>query len=243
MSTWQTSPWTFANLQTHGFEEIDKSTICAVDDGKGRAFIVCVYTRDLNGAMLTRFADHVIHKDGSAQWPRTKGQSVVSKRGGKKQSGGMLMYGTHTLFGVNATKEGLPAHWQPAVFLPSGGTDMSGLYDIMGQFAARMTQLECSITPVIGEERRRQINMMDPSSRHRMHKDCDALSLSITSSYAVVPHDDSGIINESILFANRFGSMPPGHAWHFVVAGKIFRLPDVCASRGYSFSLGLVNCN
>lgn len=215
--------WTLEALQEHGFKMIEKSTICAVADGTGRAFVVCVYTRQVDGEIMRGFANQVFGSNGSILHRDVAGQSVVSRRGNKSQFGRMLMYGTHTLYGVNASKLGLPSHWQPAVYMPCA---QPRTYDKMGRFATHMSWLENTITPAIGEKRRLQIDELDPTRRHRMSTDCDGLSLSITSGYAIGPHDDSGIINEAILFLNRDGPMPANHAWLFVAAGVIFKLPN-----------------
>jgi len=57
--------WTSRNLFANGFEMVDKNTICAVDDGEGRAFIVCIYTRAVNANTLTDFADYVLNTRGA----------------------------------------------------------------------------------------------------------------------------------------------------------------------------------
>lgn len=218
--------WTLEALLVQGFKMIEKSTICAVADGTGRAFVVCVYTRQVDGEIMRSFANQVFGGDGSILHRDVAGQSVVSRRGNKSQTGRMLMYGTHTLYGVNASKLGLPSHWQPAVYMPCATGIQPRTYDKLGRFATHMSRLENTITPAIGEKRRLQIDELDPTRRHRMSTDCDGLSLSITSGYAIGPHDDSGIINEAILFLNRDGPMPPNHAWLFVAAGVIFKLPN-----------------
>lgn len=222
---WEHTQWTSRNLLANGFELVDRNTICAVDDGEGRAFIVCIYTRGVNATTLTDFADYVLNTRGAVH-KHVAGQSIVHKRGSKKQDGHMLMYGTHNLFGINATHEGLSPHWQPAAYLPSGERDEL-LYTKLRTLAAHMSALEKSFTPIVADVRRRLFDHMDPKKRHRITDGCNGPALSITIGYVVGPHDDSGVSNEAILFTNRDGPMPAGHAWLFAIAGTIFVLPNV----------------
>lgn len=221
---WEKTKWTSRTLLQHGFDAVNHNIICAVRDGTGRAFILCVYTRDIDGTALSDLGEYALKRDGTILRRGVAGQSIVDKRGTKRQNGRMLMYGTHNLYGINATREGLPSHWQPAAYLPSG-TKNPILYTKLKALARHMSSLEEHLTPAVAASRRAQLDDMDPAKTHRICNECAGPALSLTTGYVVSPHDDSGINNEAILFVNRDGPMPFGHEWSFAVAGMILQLP------------------
>jgi hypothetical protein len=88
-----------------------------------------------------------------------------------------------------------------------------------------MTTAEKIVTPAAAQLRKELAQKYDGHRQHRIADACDGFSLSVTASYVVGPHDDSGLANEFILFANRHGALPDGHAWLFAVGGCILELP------------------
>ena len=140
------------------------------------------------------------------------------------QSGRMLMYGSKPNFGQNSAK-GATRRPHPSVYVPNGRVD-STLNGLVRRLASHCATVEALATPSISALRWYLANVHDSSGTHRMSADCAAFSLSLTSSYVVQPHDDSGLVNEFVLFANRTGAFPEGHEWMFVVAGCLLALPD-----------------
>jgi hypothetical protein len=67
----------------------------------------------------------------------------------------------------------------------------------------------------------------DPQRRHRFSMRTSAFANSLTSSFVVPPHDDSGVACEAVAFTNRNGPLPDGHEWDFAVGGHIHPLPNM----------------
>ena len=222
---WEQTCYSEANLRSQGFCKLNGPTICAVDDGQGRAFIIFVYTPDQDGTSLLTLGNYAFGPKGKVLHKNTAGQSDVSKRGGKRQCGKMLMYGSKMNFGQN-TPPGMNTQHHPLVYLPNGKPDAC-LNTYVKDLANAMTKMEKALTPAAAKARRKLARLYDPNKRHRISDSCYGFSLSLADTYVVSPHDDSGVSNEFIQFANRNGPLPPGHEWNFVVGGCILPLPHV----------------
>ena len=221
---WHVSEYTTAKLELQGFTRLTNSTIGLVEDGAGKFVIVFVYTIDVDVDPLIQLSEYALSKDDKVKHKHTAGQSLVNKRGSKLQSGRMLMYGSKPNFGQNSAK-GANRRPHPSVYVPNGRID-STLNGLVRNLASHCATMEALATPPISALRWHLANAHDSSGAHRMSGDCAAFSLSLTSSYVVQPHDDSGVANEFVLFANRTGDFPKGHEWMFVVAGCLLALPN-----------------
>lgn len=222
---WETTPYTAVALENAGFRRVRRSSIGVVDDGVGRAYVVFVYTRNIDALPVLVMGAHTLGKDDRVLRKDTAGQSETNKRGAKLQTGRMLMYGSQANYGANTEPGANPAH-HPSVYLPNGKPDVT-LNACVRRLAAHCTAIEAAVTPAIAQYRRDVADLHDPTHAHRMTDGCDAFSMSCTSSYVVQPHDDSGVVNECVLFANRTGPLPPGHEWTFVVGGHLLALPNM----------------
>ena len=79
----------------------------------------------------------------------------------------------------------------------------------------------------------------DPMQEHRFSKNTSGFAFSLTSSFVVSPHDDSGVACETIAFTNRNGKrLPEGHEWSFVVGCHIHPLPNKIGSSVVLFVKG-----
>ena len=168
--------------------------------------------------------------DGKILHRNTAGQSDVGERGNKRQDGQMLMYGTHNVYGVNATRLGLPADargkqpHRPAAYLPDKPRDYI-LNAKVQALATPMSTLEGMITPAVATQWKAEIDTLDPNKMHRISDGCDSPGLSTSRGYIVAPHPDSGVNNEGILYANCDGSLV-----QFAAAGLIVDLPQQIGS-------------
>lgn len=221
---WHQTCWTRDHLVANGFESVDKSTIFAVDDFEGKAIIVCVCTFGPSAEELFDLGRCAFGANGTVAHPDSAGQSVVGKRGAKRQGGKMLMYGTHNLFGQNAELLGQPRHWQPAAYLPDK-PPCTILNEKVRALGDVMTELEKALTPAAAQARKERFDDMDPRRMHRISDACEGPAYSLATGYVVGPHPDSSVDNEHILFGNTEGPMPAGHSWSFAIPGFILELP------------------
>ena len=219
---WHETAYTPASLRGQGFVDLNRSTICAVNDGGG-AFIICIYTVGVKPKNMLPLADYTIGHDDERLVKAVRGQSEVNTRGSKPQSGTMNMYGSWACYGERAA-HGANKAAHPAVYMPKHRSD-DRLNTMVSAWASEMADMERVKTPSSAKLRMEIAEKADPVEMHRMSKDCPAFSLSMASTYIVGPHDDSGVANEFIVFQNRTGPLPNGHEWLFTIPGFLFRLP------------------
>lgn len=224
---WARTEFTEASLLERGFTLVGHNTIVAVEDGQGRLAIKVVYITHAGPAAETalRLAEYTLDGD-KCKTPGAATQSEISKRGAKVSFGKMLMYGSTNHHGSNATRfsnGAVPTF--AGVYNPRGKVDLH-LLDLVAKHAEAMTDTERCVSPGYAAQRKALMERLDPLKEHRITPNVDATALSITSSYVVMPHDDSGKACEAIVFANRNGPLPPGHKWLFVAGGFLFALPE-----------------
>lgn len=225
---WHVSEYTIRKLERQDFRRLTKSTIGLVDDGTGYFIIVFVYTIHVDVDPLLQLSQYALSIKDQVKHKHTAGQSQVDKRGSKMQTGRMLMYGSKPNFGRNSA-EGANSKPHPSVYVPNGTPDAT-LNGLVRDLASHCAAMEADATPEMSRLRWELADAHDPTGVHRISDDCAGFSLSLTSSYVVQPHDDSGMVNECILFANRTGAFPRGHEWMFTVAGCLLALPHMLGS-------------
>ena len=225
---WHETDYTRDKLMTRGYKVVTDGLIVAVDDGKGGLAIKVVYYPDAGAAAASALELAKYAFDGDrCKTNDCVGQSVVSVRGNKAQVGRMLMYGSTNQYGVHAnnySNNTVPEF--TCVYKPNGKLDAS-LLSLVSEHADAMSALEKGVIPGYWNQRKRMMERLDPQGQHRITPNAYGTGLSLSSSYAVGIHDDSGKGCEFIVFVNRNGPLPIGHTWCFVAAGFLFALPEV----------------
>lgn len=223
---WHETSYNAVTLRAEGFVVRHTSTICAVDDGQGRAFIIGIYTVGVKPKHMLPLANYTIGHNSTRLVKNVRGQSEVNVRGSKTQSGVMNMYGSWSCYGKNSAP-GANTSPHPAVYMPNPKHPSDArLNTMVSSWASEMSHMESCMTPASARLRTDIANKADPLEMHRMSKDCPAFSLSSACNYVVGPHDDSGEANEFIIFQNRTGPLPQGHEWLFTIPGILFHLPN-----------------
>ena len=221
---WQETDWRESALTSKGFEKIEKSTIFAVEDEKGRAKVICVFTLGMGTGRLCELGEHVFRPSEHEKWSGSAGQSLVKRGPKKRQEGTMVMYGTQVVYGRNAACLGLPTTWQPGAYQVTGKRDLK-LNQLVADLGAEMTFLEEQLTPAAAQARAARLELLDYEKKHRICSNCKGTSMAMTIGYVVSPHNDSGTDNEHILFRNTDGAMPDGHSWMFAIPLFVLGLP------------------
>jgi len=229
---WHNTGWTEKHLVTNcGFLRTDDSTILAVADGMGRFAIKYVYvTMDTESEPMRElstyvFDDHGYIRDAVNPEGGLCGQSLVVRRGNKAMNHGsvMMMYGSWDCWDwPGATAKNVT---QPRIYNPTGQLDKT-LNSLVATHADHLTQYERQMIPSYAAHRDRIAALADPHRVHRISEHTTAFSVSLTSSYAIAPHNDSGMACETIGFINRSGAMPDGHEWLFAIGGHVHALPN-----------------
>ena len=233
---WHKTEYTKDKLMSRGYDLVTSGLIVAVDDGKGGLAIKVVYYPDAGNAAVTvlELAKYAwkFTASGGEQCTTKKcvGQSVVSVRGNKAQGGKMLMYGSTNHHGSNANNYSNHTVSEfTCVYNPDGKLD-AHLLSLVSEHADEMSALEKGTIPAYWDQRKAMMERLDPQGQHRITPTTYGTGLSLSSSYVVGIHDDSGKGCEFIVFVNRNGVLPAGHAWSFVAAGFLFALPEVVGS-------------
>ena len=232
-----------AFLLSKGFSYCNRSTIEAVEDGKGRYDIISIFWNEpsVDGLAMLALGDYDFNSKKVTHRPckDAAGESRVKERGDKTMSGEMYAYGSWDAFGN--TQQGLgKGKKEVRVYNPNAKVD-SYLNSLLASHVDTLTAAEREIAPSCAEARRLIADKYDPSKRHRITMECTAFSCTISVNYVTDPHDDSGArgVLEFIQFVNAKGPLPPGHKWLFVVGGCIYELPNV---KGESCIIALPAC-
>lgn len=229
---WHNTRWTEKHLvENCGFRRSDDSTILAVPDGMGRYAIKYVYvTVDTESKPMRELCSYVFDDQGRVRDAVNPdgglcGQSLVVRRGNKAMNHGsvMMMYGSWDCWDwPGATAIGVT---QPRIYNPRGQLNKT-LNSLLTTHADHLSQYERQMIPSYAAHRDRVAALTDPDSVHRISEQTTAFSVSLTSSYAIAPHNDSGMACETIGFINRNGVMPDGHEWLFAIGGHVHQLPN-----------------
>ena len=225
LQDWTQTDFTEAKL---GYTVVTSGLIVAVEDGQGGLAIKVLFYPDAGtaGGTALRLAEYTLGTGDTCKHPNTASQYDIPRRGLKAFFGKMLMYGSTNHYGCNAKafcNGAVPTF--AGVYNPRGKVDLH-LLDLVAKHSEMMTNMERYIIPEYAAQRKALMERVDPLKEHRITPNVDATALSITSSYVVMPHDDSGKACEAIVFANSNGPLPPGHKWLFVAGGFLFALPE-----------------
>ena len=102
-----------------------------------------------------------------------------------------------------------------------------------------LSALEREMIPAYAAQRDALAIETDPCREHRFSRKTSAFACSLSSSFVVSPHDDSGVACETIVFTNRNGPLrKAGHTWSFAVGGHIHPLPNEIGSSVVLFVKG-----
>jgi hypothetical protein len=187
-------------------------------------------------AVETRFEATIDEDDGQAHSRRChpknlRGEWACLERGAKVTEGPLLMHGVHRFHGVHV--EGRASEWVQR-YNPTGeGAEKSEAHraaiEKTNKHCRALQRLEETLLPEAAETRHQIATTLDPAAEFRVIKDdpaCTPFSMGMGSGYVVECHNDSGCALEGILF--QYSSeepMPEGHAWMFVAAGCLHKLP------------------
>ena len=173
---------------------------------------------------LLTLSHYIFAQDGRLR--SLAGQCIVTERGNKRMKGSMGALGSRYAYG-NAGQglgEGVK---QVRAYNPNGDRDEYAI-QLYQAHADQISRDENRLTPACGEARRQLMTAFDPDMHHRITNSCMATALSVTMSFVVAPHMDSGSQEalEFVKFINTDGPLPKGHQWNFVIAGCILELPS-----------------
>jgi len=204
----------------------------------GAASEVEVEARD---AMLALSRSRFKEAEGGTatrQAPRDPlGESAeITERGSKTFEGLMLSWGGHARR-ARGEKEKVPGRalrWADR-YGPGGKTGPKHL-EVIGhanRHARGLENLERALCPEGAAFRKALADALDSGAQFRAvapteanAADSSAFSFTISSGYAVEPHDDSGVALEVVSFVYPSSdSLPPGHEWLFAVGGCLLPLP------------------
>eukprot|EP00927_Polykrikos_kofoidii_P039894 TRINITY_DN34187_c0_g1_i1.p1 TRINITY_DN34187_c0_g1~~TRINITY_DN34187_c0_g1_i1.p1 ORF type:complete len:372 (+),score=17.20 TRINITY_DN34187_c0_g1_i1:161-1276(+) len=229
---WHKTRWTEKHLvEQCGYRRSGDSTILAVADGTGRYAIKYVYvSMDTESKPMRELSSYVFDDQGCVRDEVNPdgglcGQSLVVRRGNKAMNHGstMMMYGSWDCWDWSgATAKQVT---QPRVYNPNGRLDKT-LNSLLKTHADHLTRCERQMIPSYAAHRDRIAASVDRHRAHRISEHTTAFSVSLTSSYVISPHNDSGMACETIGFINRNGAMPDGHEWLFAIGGHVHPLPD-----------------
>ena len=223
---WQKTLWTKSHLvDSCGFTFSDQSTLLAVrkpipHTNKKYEIKYLYLNCDTDLPPLRKVADHVFLKTTTRSNKSPAGQFHVNMRGNKAMNKGcdMMVYGSRD---VIPTLKGCPSY--PGVYNPNGKVD-NELNEMVALETDSLTSLERECIPSYAEFRDQLADSLDPIKLHRITPNSSAFSTTITHSYVVSPHDDSGAASETVAFINRF-PLPAGHEWLFALGGHVHPLP------------------
>ena len=227
--------WNQQSLIRKGFTVLNQPTIVAVAVPDGRRAVQFVFLpRMPYQRALANLSHHLFDNNGKREARKTRGQTLVKRRGDKHMSGCMMMYGIKSQphNAGYAKANGLCCTLAPCLY--NVGTPVNAkLEHLWQQHLREFSNLERLHVPACAEQRKTIADGVDPGKSYRISRHCDAFACSMSKNFTIGPHDDSGIC-ESVMFINRQGRPPKGtrHEWAFAVAGHILILPetkDECA--------------
>lgn len=238
---WQHTCWTEDYLiKECRFSRVDGPTMLAVATGDSlptRYALKYIYLPMEEDLLAMRslatyvFDDNGLPREAVNGAGGLRGQSIVVRRGKKAMNMGstMVMYGSwdcwdcHGL-GTDSKPIKVKGITQPRVYNPNGAVDET-LNMLLRRHTDELNMLERQMVPSYAELRDRIAAKHDPSAVHRISERSSAFSASLTASYVIAPHNDSGLACETISFCSRTGHMPAGHEWLFAVGGHVHALP------------------
>jgi hypothetical protein len=222
-----------------GFKLCSGNTLVCVKDRSQNYAIKYVYMpleynschRKAISTSMTELANSVFEiKDGktvvtqSARFAR--GMTEINIRGGKKASSGRLvMTGSHNLIPNSVHKMHGIANSRPAVYNFNNRNHDKALIAKWISVSDSISEFEKKHIPAYAKRRRLLREKHDPKGRFRISDKTEALSVSLTTDYAITGHDDNGLTSETIGFVNRNGPLPTNHSWNFVAGGCVHTLP------------------
>jgi hypothetical protein len=171
------------------------------------------------------------------------GEGVVSERGSKSMGGTMLVYGAHHRRARQPCEKvpGYSLVW-PDRYAATSGTLNTSAIAAINTHALALGALEAELMPEAAAARLALANEIDLDARFRVVEgdaSCSGLAVTLSQSYIVSPHDDSGAMPETVSFTwPSEHPLPSGHEWAFAVAGCIHPLPTTpsemafCSMRG-----------
>ena len=224
---WHESGYTADKLIEHGFMMISTQAIFVVPDDAGKFVVKFVYEPISKGTIddpLLALSEYIFTQDGRIR--DLVGLSIVTERGNKNMGGSMGALGSW--YGYGKATQGLgPGVKQVMAYKPKGKRDERAI-QLYQAHADHLSSYENRLTPSCGKARKRLMMNFDPKGVHRISSSCMATAVSVTMSFVVTPHMDSGSQGalEFIKFLNTDGPLPEGHKWYFVVAGCILELPS-----------------
>lgn len=222
---WERYEYHREGLLARGFTHSDEATMVVVADGSGRFAVKSIYLPLDKAPELMHLANTVYDDDGNVG-VEARGLSEFGKRGGTKaDDGSMVMFGSHNFIPGPSHKQQGVRHAMPAVYNFNHAVNEQ-LNSKVVSHVNKLSEMERDMIPSMAEQRDRLADEHDPEHRHRMSEECSAFSSSLAQSYVVTAHDDSGKACETILFVNRHGPLPEGHAWDFTVGGQVHSLPN-----------------
>ena len=234
---WHQTRWNEQHLvEECGFQRTSEPTILAVDVGNSRYAVKYVYVPlDSESTEMRELSTYVFDDEGAVREGLNpegglRGQSLVVRRGSKAMNTGstMMMYGSWDCWDwPGAIAEGVRVKGvtQPRVYNPRGQLDCT-LDELVSRHTDQLNVTERRMIPQYAQLRDQVAQEVDPGSLHRISGLSSAFSASLTASYVIGPHNDSGVACETIEFCNRSGPLPEGHEWLFGIGGHVHPLPD-----------------
>jgi hypothetical protein len=224
---WYKSNYTSKFLLDRGFMKVSTNTIFVVQDGEGKYVVKFVYSpisKNTTDDPLLALSQHIFPLDENVR--TLAGQSIVTGRGSKTMFGVMLMLGSWNAYGSACQGLGKGVK-QVRVYNPNGKIDEIALR-LYQAHADQISRDENRLTPACAEARSRLMTDFDPKAVHRNTNSCMGTAVSLSKSFVVEPHMDSGSPEalEFIKFIKTDGALPKGHECLFVVAGCILELPS-----------------
>ena len=218
---WHTYQYNHERLVNKGFVSSAEPTMVVVANGTGRFAVKYIYLPlDDTPSEMLELAEYV-YTDQCTPTVQASGLSEFGKRGGSKgEHGSMVMFGSH-----NFIPRGKRCPAIPAVYRINDPVDTT-LNAKVVTHVNKLSEYEHAMIPSLAAKRDELADTHDPDRLHRMSDDCSAFAVSLACQYVVTAHDDSGEACETVIFANRNGTLPEGHSWDFAVGGHVHPLPN-----------------
>lgn len=230
---WHRTRWTEAHLiEQCGFVRTDDPTILVVSVGERFAVKYAYLPVEEESPEMRALCEYVFDdiggvREGLDPEGGLRGQSIVHRRGNKAMNEGstMLMYGSWDCWDCHGGGAKVKGVTQPRVYNPQGKIDEQ-LATLLYRHTDSLNALERQLVPAYGAHRDALADEIDPQGLHRVSPGSTAFSASLTASYVISPHNDSGLACETIAFVNRNGPLPQNHEWLFALGGHVHALPS-----------------
>jgi hypothetical protein len=170
-----------------------------------RALVVCTPVPEESAEPLRELAAYRFDDDHSPPLGKVFGESLIMERGNKMQTGTMLCYGYRP-------------RYSPTRYGANNPHDLR-TSDLADAHVQMLSGLERKLTPALAN---RRALVFRESSATQLCKGCNAYLCSVTSGYAVEPHTDNAMVNETILFAPH--ECGQSSDWFFYAGGLLLTL-------------------